>query len=350
MRRPDPRRRQRRSSRSPVPRGTSAQAASATTATPAAATLTSRFPSRGRYRPPVVLARPMEPPLSSGPVPGLVRAGCPALLGACAAPVGCRGVGPASVIGRGRAVNRRSRHGVTNTTVRPGATRAAVILGRSTPGSQSFHRFGWWTRRCRRGGPRTTCRHRMGTSGWPAGRRWGAAVAAPEPDPDPPCGADRRWGAAGRPARRRPSAEPGTRRSNSCSSTVHGWAGRTRTSPGRSWRARCRVGPCATARACAAVRRPTAGTPPPGPSTATPTSRPRACARQGPASCRTRSCTVIRTSASSTVRALRRSWSNAPPSWGWRRSHSPTTTACTGSCGSPRRPARSGCARCSEPS
>jgi hypothetical protein len=36
-----------------------------------------------------------------------------------------------------------------------------------------------------------------------------------------------------------------------------------------------------------------------------------------------------------------------PPGWGWGRSRSPTTTASTGWCASPRRPAPSACPRCS---
>ena len=62
---------------------------------------------------------------------------------------------------------------------------------------------------------------------------------------------------------------------------------------------------------------------------------------------RTPSCTATPTSASSTARAIPRSWSRRPPGWGSTRSRSPTTTACTAWSGSPRPPPSWGSARSS---
>ncbi len=104
-------------------------------------------------------------------------------------------------------------------------------------------------------------------------------------------GVSRRWGAAGRPASgirragpvgargatgRSPRPPPSEASpSNSCSTRLASWAGRTRTSRGPSWRPRSPAG-CATGRASPAARRRTAGTRRRGRRTAARTSRPPA--------------------------------------------------------------------------
>ena len=70
----------------------------------------------------------------------------------------------------------------------------------------------------------------------------------------------------------------------------------------------------------------------------------------GPVPCPTPSCTATRTSRSWTAPPTPRSWPRRRPGWAWRRWPSPTTTASTASCASPRRRGRSGCRRCSAPS
>ena len=77
---------------------------------------------------------------------------------------------------------------------------------------------------------------------------------------------------------------------------------------------------------------------------------PRRAGGTGPPSSPTPSCTATPTSASSTAPRTPRSWPRRPPASGSRRSPSPTTTASTAWSASPRRPARSGCPRCSAPS
>ena len=61
------------------------------------------------------------------------------------------------------------------------------------------------------------------------------------------------------------------------------------------------------------------------------------------------SCTATRTSPSSTVPRIRRSSPKRQPGSVSKRSRSPTTTGCTASSASPRRPGRSGCRPCSAP-
>ena len=63
--------------------------------------------------------------------------------------------------------------------------------------------------------------------------------------------------------------------------------------------------------------------------------------------CPTPSSTATRRSASSTGRAHPRSWWRRRPAWASRPWPSPTTTASTAWCASPRRPGRWGCPRCS---
>ena len=65
--------------------------------------------------------------------------------------------------------------------------------------------------------------------------------------------------------------------------------------------------------------------------------------------CRTPSCTATPTSRSSTAPRTPSSWSRRPPGSASRRWRSPTTTGSTASFASPRRPAPSGCRRCSAP-
>ena len=62
-----------------------------------------------------------------------------------------------------------------------------------------------------------------------------------------------------------------------------------------------------------------------------------------PGECPTPNCTATRTSRSSTGRHTPRSWPKRPPGSVWKPSPSPTTTASTAWCGSPRRPERSIC-------
>ena len=79
--------------------------------------------------------------------------------------------------------------------------------------------------------------------------------------------------------------------------------------------------------------------------------RAAAGARRGGSAPRpTPSCTATPTSASSTAPATPRSWPRRRPGSGSRRWPSPTTTASTAWCASPRRPGRSGCPPCSAPS
>ena len=119
------------------------------------------------------------------------------------------------------------------------------------------------------------------------------------------------------------------------------WPSTTRRCPGRSCTGAsptCPPGSPPT---------PTAATAPPGPASASPSRRPPTSpaaspSSAGPARCPTPSCTATRTSASSTAPATPRSSPTRPPASASRPSPSPTTTASTAWCASPRPPGRSG--------
>ena len=116
---------------------------------------------------------------------------------------------------------------------------------------------------------------------------------------------------------------------------LEGWAGTTRTSRGASWR-RCSPGARTAARLSGGPEA-DGGDSPAWSRKREPLRRRRSWTSRASA-CPTPSCTATPTSASSTARATPRSWSSRPRGSGWRRSRSPTTTACTAWSGSPRRP------------
>ena len=132
---------------------------------------------------------------------------------------------------------------------------------------------------------------------------------------------------------------------NICSPSVPGWVSAIPTSRGVNSNAACPAAPTTDA---LSIRLPaTAVTARPGRANGRPTSPPTPVA--APGECPTPNCTATRTSRSSTGRHTPRSWPKRPPGSVWRPSPSPTTTASTAWCGSPRRPERSICPRSSEP-
>ena len=116
-------------------------------------------------------------------------------------------------------------------------------------------------------------------------------------------------------------------------SMLAGWGSTTRTCRGRSSSAGCPTGPGARTHLGRWV--PTVATVPPGRRCARPTRR-RLGSGAGPTPGPTPSSTATRTSASSTAPARPRSWPRRRPASAWRRWPSPTTTASTASCASPR--------------